>query len=160
MHRIGIDPGITGAVAVLGPPPDFGCWELHDMPSLVLANGRRNVDGRLFAGMVDKWRAHWEAPGQGNMVAYLERVSAMPKQGVTSMFGFGRSFGIVEGVLLALHIPIVYVEPQHWKERAGLSRKDKDAARLLAIKLYPEQDLFLKKHIGRADALLIGRFGS
>jgi crossover junction endodeoxyribonuclease RuvC len=79
--------------------------------------------------------------------AYLEAVSAMPGQGVSSMFSFGTSYGIVQGVLAALGIPVVLVRPVVWKSRAGLKGANKDLARTLAQRLYPGADLSRKKDI-------------
>ena len=91
----------------------------------------------------------------------MEQVGAMPGQGATSMFNFGEGFGIVKEVLGALQIPVRMVTPQRWKRFAGLTGKDKDAARSLAIQLHPEAAEYLrrKKDVGRADAIMIARFG-
>ena len=102
-----------------------------------------------------------EDDGIGDVhVAWIEQVHAMPKQGVSSAFGFGRSVGAIEGVVAALYIPTEMVTPQEWKKRAGLLRKPKDAARGLAIRLFPDvaDRLARKKDVGRADALLIAHF--
>ena len=84
----------------------------------------------------------------------------MPGQGVASMFNFGMGYGIIQGVVSALGIPYELVTPQSWKKRAGLIGKDKDNARTMAQQLYPDAPLGRKKDIGRADALLIARFGN
>jgi crossover junction endodeoxyribonuclease RuvC len=92
-------------------------------------------------------------------VAVVERVASMPKQGVASTFKFGMSVGIIHGVLLSSGVPLELVTPSMWKKGMKLTGTDKDAARALAIRLYPTvQGLHLKKHQGRADALLLGRF--
>jgi crossover junction endodeoxyribonuclease RuvC len=93
--------------------------------------------------------------------AYVEDVHAMPGQGVTSMFAFGRACGAVDGVLAALGISTTYVTPQRWKKAAGLIGSDKDAARSRAIQLWPKWDALSKKGAGQAlaDAALIGTFG-
>ena len=83
----------------------------------------------------------------------------MPGQGVSSMFGFGVSYGILQGVIASLGIPSVLVTPQRWKKAAGLMGKPKDYARTLAQRLYPAAELSRKKDIGRADAILIARYG-
>ena len=84
----------------------------------------------------------------------------MPKQGSTSGFRFGVGVGLLRGVILALNVPIVFVSPAKWKSHFRLVGKPKDAARELAIRLYPEaaSHLSLKKHQGRADALLLARY--
>src|SRR5690606_16808140 len=102
---------------------------------------------------------HEAAPVLKMPHAYVERVSAMPGQGVSSMFNFGMGYGVIQGVLASLGIPYTLVTPQTWKKRAGLAGKDKDNARTLAQQLCPEAPLGRKKDIGRADAILIARFG-
>ena len=148
-YRIGIDPGISGAIAILNDT--FELVECYDMPIMASSNSKNQVNSAALANLIKKHGY--------TMTAYLERVSAMPGQGVSSMFSFGTSYGIVQGVLAALGIPVVLVTPQAWKKRAGLTGKDKDLARTLAIRLYPGGDLSRKKDIGRADAILIARFG-
>src|SRR5690606_2041087 len=92
--------------------------------------------------------------------AYVEKVGAMPGQGVSSMFNFGMGVGVLQGVLAACGIPYFLVTPQSWKKRASLSGKDKDMARTMAQQLYPSASLGRKKDIGRADAMLIARYGA
>lgn len=153
---IGIDPGITGAIY-------FNAHEersVVDMPIMAKTSGKGNqinpyeLTSLLVAAMATD-------PTYDNGTCYLESVSAMPGQGVSSVFSFGKSAGIIEGVLAALNIPLVMVTPQRWKKQAKLIGKDKDAARTLAIQLYPELSdrLARKKDIGRADAILIAEFG-
>lgn len=93
------------------------------------------------------------------LTAVIEQVNAMPGQGVSSMFNFGLSLGIVEGVLGWRMVPVSFVTPQRWKKQAGLIGRDKDASRTLAIRTFPEManQLKLKKHNGRADAIFIAR---
>lgn len=150
--RIGIDPGVTGALALLGP--DHELLDVCDMPTMNLTGKRQQVN----AAALDKLLAIWRGDG---IHAYLEQVSARPGQGVSSMFGFGTSYGIVQGVLGALQIPMSLVTPQSWKKRAGIPPKShKDRARTVAQQLYPQASLDRKKDIGRADAILIARFGA
>ena len=146
---IGIDPGLQGAIAVLGD--NLGLFAVYDMPVMALSKGKNQVNAAGLATILREVLVP--------TVAYLEQVSAMPGQGVSGMFSFGTSYGIVQGVLAALRIPMVLVRPQAWKARAGLTGKDKDLARTLAIRLYPSAELSLKKHIGRADSILIARYG-
>ncbi len=95
------------------------------------------------------------------LTVYIERVSAMPGQGVTSMFGFGRSMGVVEGIAAAMGLRVIYPTPQAWKRRAGLTGKPKDASRTVASLMFPEiaSRLSRKKDVGVADALLIAAYG-
>lgn len=153
MLTIGIDPGNTGAVAlVLG---DGTLAELRDMP--LMANGKKQQVNaaelsRIICGIRDNF--------SGVVVCRLEKVGAMPGQGVSSMFNFGMGFGVIQGVLAGAGIPYTLVTPQSWKKRAGLLGKDKDMARTVAQQLYPDAPLGRKKDIGRADAILIARFGA
>ena len=135
---IGIDPGKTGAVAILDDKGnyinvlDFGQEEL--MPTLI-----------GYAPVVK--------------FAYLEKVHSMPGQGVVSTFSFGENFGWWQGVLGSLGIPYTTIRPQDWMKKYSLhksSSSDKPGLEV-ARKLFPEAPLRLKKHHNRADALLIAR---
>ena len=152
--RIGIDPGIQGALALLAD--DNTLIEVVDMPVMALGKTKRQVN----AAELGKIMISWQKGFIGTYPAYLEQVSAFPGQGVTGMFNFGMSYGVVQGILGALQIPVVLVTPQAWKKRAGLIGKDKDYARTLAQRLYPAADLARKKDIGRAEAILIARWAS
>lgn len=152
-YRIGIDPGVSGAIALIGLHGEL--HHVFDMPTMTLTGTRQQVNAAELAKMLYPWK-HYVG-----MTAYLEQVSAMPGQGVSSMFGFGTSYGIVQGVLGALQIPVCLVTPQAWKKRAGIPPKsEKDKARAIAQQLYPQAPLARKKDIGRADAILIARFGA
>jgi crossover junction endodeoxyribonuclease RuvC len=143
---ISIDPGLTGAIAYF---TNEGLLNyIEDMPITAKINGKGNqVNANLLSELfVDVDRA------------IIERVHAMPGQGVTSVFSFGRSLGVIEGILAANQIPIEWITPQKWKKHFSLLGKPKDASRTLAIELYPNHlDLFKrKKDNGRSDAVLIG----
>lgn len=153
---IGIDPGLSGAVAIYSP---HDAPRLFDMPIVPRLSGKGSqVDtARLSSIIVDHdWVWGHESP-----TVFMEQVGAMPGQGVTSMFAFGRSVGQVEGVLGALQMPVRYLSPRSWKKALGLIGKDKDAARTLAIQRFPmaADDLKRKKDCGRADALLMAYVG-
>jgi len=143
---IGIDCGISGAIAFLNDNGSF--ISVHDMPVMAGTGKRQQVNAAELAKILRLCGG----------TAHVERVSAMPKQGVSSMFSFGTSYGIVLGVLAALQIPVVLVTPQSWKKNAGLGGKEKDYARAKAQQLFPMAELGRKKDIGRADALLIARY--
>lgn len=146
---IGIDPGITGAIAIIDDSGNL--VGIHDMPTMPKGAGKKKqINPCSLVGMLS---------GYGRVTAYLERVSAMPGQGVSGVFTFGECFGVIRGVLAAAYIPLVLVTPQSWKRRFGLIGTEKDAARTKAIELYPAASLARKKDIGRADALLIARYG-
>ncbi len=153
-YRLGIDPGLSGAIAFLNDQLEL--LDLFDMPVMQLSKSKNQVNAAALANCI-KGICHINLP---MTTAYLEAVSSMPGQGVSSMFSFGMSYGIVQGVLAALNIPMVLVRPQVWKQRAGLKGKDKDYCRTLMQRLYPSAPLSRKKDIGRADAIAIARFAS
>ncbi len=145
----GIDPGQTGALAFISSDG----ISLYDMPVSARIHGKgQEVTGAELASLLLEYR-----PDR----VMLEVVAAMPKQGVSSVFRFGESYGIVKGVVQALQIPLIGVTPQKWKKQAGLLGMDKDVARTMAIQHHPElsDQLCLKKHGGRADALWIAKSG-
>jgi len=150
---IGIDPGQTGAIAAVR-----GTFvnSVTDMPTMPRLHGKgQQVDAGALTSILLAAKDGQEA------TVLLEAVSAMPGQGVSSMFRFGESVGVVLGVCGALQLPIRWISPQTWKKRAGLSGKEKDAARTLVIQSNPEvADLMTrKKDIGRADAVCIALYG-
>jgi crossover junction endodeoxyribonuclease RuvC len=150
---VGIDPGASGAVAFFNPQE--GTLEIVDMPVMEVERGgksKREISPQLLATAI-----RHKAP----RIAYVEKVGAMPGQGVSSMFQFGRGVGMVEGVLAALAIHTSYVTPQRWQKVVEV-RGGKDGARLRAIELFPAYaSLFArKKDDGRADAALIAWYGA
>ena len=148
--RIGIDPGNTGAIALLSGSK---LVSLSDMP--LMANGKKQqINAAELASIVEDMKLIG-----GEVTAVVERVGAMPGQGVSSMFNFGMGYGVIQGVLAATGTPYILVTPQAWKKEAGLISKDKDMARTLAQQLFPDAPLARKKDIGRADAILIAHFG-
>lgn len=148
---IGIDPGKTGAVALIDRHGQL--LDVHDMP---LAGGI--VCAALLAQLED-WRSEddYHATCEGFGTAVIEDVHSMPQQGVASSFGFGRSKGVAEGVFAGAGLPLVYVAPSKWKKDLALTA-DKDGARRRAIELWPNQAQWFKrvKDDGRAEAALIG----
>ena len=145
-YIIGIDPGKTGALALLDE--DGELLEVEDMPTL-----GKNVSAHLLADILRLWRFNYTA----TFTSVIEDVSSSPQMGVTSAFSFGRSKGVVEGAVAGAGFRIVYVTPAKWKRDMRL-RKDKDAARDLATKRWPTFSPMFKlaKHDGRAEAALIG----
>lgn len=148
---IGIDPGQTGALAVLADGQFAG---FYDMPTVARPAGGQQVNGAELAAQLREIRA---AHPDVEVRACIEQVNAMPGQGVSSMFRFGEGYGVVQGVLAALGIPMALVHPQRWKKTVGLIGREKDVARTVAIQQYPAAagGLKRKKDVGRADALLI-----
>lgn len=152
---LGCDPGQSGAIAAIR---DGQVVALHDMPVMARLHGKgQQVNASELASMLLEIRAAERCP----MVMYLEAVSSRPGQGVSSMFRFGESVGVVLGVAGTLQIPVRWIGPAIWKRRAGLTGKDKDASRTLAIQRHPEVADMLKrkKDNGRADAICIAEFG-
>jgi len=152
---LGVDPGLPGALAFLDP--DEGHLHVLDMPVMeVSRNGKtkREVSPPLLANILN-------AIEGTDVIAVVERVGAMPGQGVTSVFSFGRSLGIIEGALAACQISMTLIQPQVWQKAAGV-RGGKDGARQRACELFPNYaGLFaLKKHDGRADAACMAWFAA
>lgn len=152
---IGVDPGLKGAIALLAG--DGRLLEVYDMP---VAGGA--VSAQLFAEL-EAWGADGTILDDGGPTLWgtvvVEDVHSMPKQGVSSVFSFGRSKGVVEGVFAACRRPIVYVSPAAWKRGLGLG-KDKGEARQRACELWPAKaGLFSRvKDDGRAEAALIAYY--
>ncbi len=142
---MGVDPGLTGAVAFYFPGADV--VSVRDMP---VAAG--SVDGASLTAIIQQM-----APE----VAIVELVGAMPGQGVSSTFKFGCGFGIVQGVITARGVPMHLVAASRWKRALGLDA-DKEKARALALRLWPARaELFArKKDHGRAEAALLARYGA
>jgi crossover junction endodeoxyribonuclease RuvC len=154
MITIGIDPGQTGAIAAI---ESGALAALHDMPTMARMHGKgQEVNASELSSILMEMRNAQPA------VVFLETVSAMPGQGVSSTFHFGESVGVILGVCGALGLPVRRVRPQYWKKRAGIIGKDKDAARTLAIQSHPDFSDMLKrkKDCGRADAILIAEYGA
>lgn len=162
---IGIDPGLTGAIALVDGERALGVWDIPTAGE----GASRTVCAPLLADLLGNVldEAEMRSEGrteatEGRLPVVMEWVSAMPKQGVSSTFRFGQAVGVLEGVVGAKHWPISRVRPHHWKTFWKLTRKEKDAARALAIDVYPELAHMLtrKKDQGRAEALLIAGFGA
>ena len=151
MH-IGIDPGLSGAVAILD---DTGVlMALHDVPTLTLRTSRGVKQEYDLPGL-----AHLLAPyAVPGVHVFIEESQPMPGQGVRSMFTIGVGFGLWLGVLAALAVPYSRIRPAMWKRAMGVG-KDKEQCRLRAQQLFPSADLRLKKHHGRAEALLLAYHG-
>ena len=145
---VGIDPGLSGAIAIIRG----GDYEVHDIP--IMLKGGGTIKNEINAGgMADIFRKNINSPP----IVAIERVNAMPGQGVASVFSLGDSFGVCRAVVAALKYPFFYITPTEWKKYYGLT-SDKEQARALAIKMFPEAELHLKKHIDRAEALLIAAY--
>lgn len=152
MMYIGIDPGLSGAAAVLAA--DGVLVALHDTPVLTLRTSRGTRQEYDVPGLVTLLAPY--AGPQAHVV--LEESQAMPGQGARSMFTVGVGFGLFLGVLGALHLAHTRVRSAIWKRALGLG-KDKEQARLRAMQLFPGADLRHKKDHGRAEALLLAYWG-
>ena len=155
MLIIGIDPGISGAICFL---KNGTIIDAIEMPSM--AEGKKNkkqVNGSQIFNEISK-RIN-KNQNQGVRVV-VEQVSAMPGQGVTSMFNFGQSFGILKGICSAMQLPVYCVRPAKWKKYFNLINSEKDASRTRAIEIFPyfSSQLSKKKDSNKADAILIASF--
>ena len=153
MRIIGIDPGLSGAVAILD---NLKIFDLFDMP--IMAEGKKNKNQLNSAQLVKIIRSHILT--NDDTFVIVEQVSAMPGQGVTSMFNFGQTFGAIKGICASLNLPIFYVRPNKWKKHFELINASKDASRTKVIEMYPSisDRLSRKKDVNKADAILIGRY--
>ena len=155
MKIIGIDPGLSGAIAVLEENKIVG---LHDMP--VMPEGKKNKRQLNSAQLVKILNDYIGNTEVAEII--VEQVNAMPGQGVTSMFNFGQTFGAIKGIAAALNLPIFFVRPSKWKKHFELINSSKDASRTKAIEMYPSisDQLSKKKDVNKSDAILIARFYS
>jgi hypothetical protein len=154
---LGIDPGNSGALAILGA--DVGNTFLYDAPLVSFQKAGGKTGHALSEdGMVDLIRP-W-VPGN-DLFACVEWAQAMPKQGVAGIFSYGTGFGLWLGVLAGMGIPRIKVRPQTWMKTmfAGHGERTKALSVLVAKQLFPNADISLKKHHGRAEALLLAEFG-
>ena len=155
MRIIGIDPGINGAICFF---EDGEVKDVLEMPTM--AEGKKNkrqVNGRqMFNDLASRIKEY----NTKNINVVVEQVSAMPGQGVTSMFNFGQTFGVIKGICAALKIPIYFVRPSKWKKHFDLIRSSKDASRTKVIEMYPSLSNLLskKKDVNKSDAILIAKF--
>ena len=153
MLVIGIDPGLSGAIAIL---EDKKVLNILDMP--VMAEGKKNKRQVNSAQLVNIIKKNINKTDEISVV--VEQVNAMPGQGVTSMFNFGQTFGAIKGVCAALELPIFFIRPSKWKKHFELINSSKDASRTKAIEMYPSlsDKLSKKKDVNKSDAILIARY--
>jgi hypothetical protein len=148
---VGIDPGKSGCVAFLEGQDVV----LHSCP-IILNGKKREYDERAMASIIKN--AAWT----GTKMIFMEKVHAMPGQGVTSMFSFGQGFGIWLGILSCFDIPYELVSPQRWKRdmMADIPGEDNKAKSIIAAKiLFPQANIKWKKDHNLAEALLIAEWG-
>ena len=149
---VGIDPGVSGAICILrNGKVTMTC----DMPIMVDGTkSKRQVNAAELANILIN-----EKIGEHDKII-LESVSAMPGQGVTGMFSFGQSFGVIKGVCAALKLPLHLVRPVKWKKHFNLLNSEKDASRTKVIEMYPyiSSQVSKKKDANKADAILIAKY--
>mgnify|MGYP000644192058 CR=1 FL=1 len=155
MLIIGIDPGITGSICFF---EDGKILDVVEMPTMT--EGKKNkkqVNGSQIYNEISFRIKTYE---KKNIKVVIEQVSAMPGQGVTSMFNFGQSFGILKGICSAMQLPMYFVRPAKWKKYFNLINSQKDASRTRAIEIFPyfSTQLSKKKDSNKADAILIASF--
>jgi|TARA_B100001093_G_C26775547_1_gene992170 crossover junction endodeoxyribonuclease RuvC len=155
MRIIGIDPGLSGGIAIL---EDNKIKGMFDMP--VMADGKKNKRQLNSAFLVQLIKENIK--NIEDTVVIVEQVNAMPGQGVTSMFNFGQTFGAIKGICAALALPIFFVRPAKWKKHFELINSSKDASRTKVIEMYPlvSEELSKKKDVNKSDAILIARYYS
>ena len=153
MIIIGIDPGISGAISIL---ENKKILEVYDTPTMI--DGKKNKR-QINSAQVSNIIKEVIKTGK-EVVVVVEHVNAMPGQGVTSMFNFGQSFGVIKGICAALSLPIYFIRPTKWKKHFNLIKTHKDASRTKVIEVYPEisNKLHRKKDSNRADAILIALY--
>ena len=155
MKIIGIDPGLSGAIAVL---ENNKVLNIFDIP--VMSEGKKNKRQLNSALLVNLLKENINK--EEEVAVVVEQVNAMPGQGVTSMFNFGQTFGALKGICAALELPIYFVRPSKKKKHFELINSSKDASRTKAIEMYPKlsNQLSKKKDVNKSDAILIARFYS
>ena len=153
MKIIGIDPGLSGAIAILENNKVLNIFEIP-----VMSEGKKNKRQLNSAQLVKLLRDNIVKNEEVSVV--VEQVNAMPGQGVTSMFNFGQTFGAIKGICAALKLPIFFVRPSKWKKHFELINSSKDSSRTKVIEMYPNlsNKLAKKKDVNKSDAILIARF--
>ena len=155
MLIIGIDPGISGSICFF---EDGKIIDVVEMPTMTEGKkNKRQVNGSQIFNEISQ-RIHKSENHEIRVI--IEQVSAMPGQGVTSMFNFGQSFGILKGICSSMQLPMYFVRPAKWKKYFGLIKSEKDASRTKAIEMFPyfSAQLSKKKDSNKADAILIASF--
>ena len=155
MLVIGIDPGISGSICFF---ENGKILDVLEMPTMTDGKkNKRQVNGSQIYNEISKRITTLE---KQSIRVVIEQVSAMPGQGVTSMFNFGQSFGILKGICSAMQLSMYFIRPTKWKKYFGLINSEKDASRTKAIEMFPyfSSQLSKKKDSNKADAILIASF--
>ena len=155
MLIIGIDPGISGSICFF---EDGKVIDIVEMPSM--ADGKKNKRQVNGAQIYNEISLRIKNFNKEDIRVVIEQVSAMPGQGVTSMFNFGQSFGVLKGICSAMQLPMYFIRPAKWKKYFNLINSEKDASRTKAIQIFPyiSSELSKKKDANKADAILLASF--
>ena len=155
MLIIGIDPGISGSICFF---EDGRILDVVEMPTMT--EGKKNKKQVNGSQIYNEISNRIKQRDKKEIKVVIEQVSAMPGQGVTSMFNFGQSFGILKGICSAMQLPMYFVRPAKWKKYFNLINSEKDASRTRAIEIFPyfSSQLSKKKDSNKADAILIASF--
>ena len=155
MLIIGIDPGLSGSICFF---EDGKILDVIEMPTMT--EGKKNKRQVNGAQLYNEISTKINLKKKHDIRVIIEQVSAMPGQGVTSMFNFGQSFGILKGICSAMQLPMYFVRTAKWKKYFGLINSEKDASRTKAIEIFPyfSTNLSKKKDSNKADAILIASF--
>jgi crossover junction endodeoxyribonuclease RuvC len=155
MLIIGIDPGISGSICFF---QDGKIIDVVEMPTMT--EGKKNKKQVNGSQIFNEILFRIKKLDKKDVKVIIEQVSAMPGQGVTSMFNFGQSFGILKGICSAMQLPMYFVRPAKWKKYFNLINSEKDASRTRAIEIFPyfSGQLSRKKDSNKADAILIASF--
>ena len=155
MLIIGIDPGVSGSICFL---KDGKILDVIEMP--VMNEGKKNKKQVNGAQIYNEINKKINSNPETKTRVVIEHVTAMPGQGVTSMFNFGQSFGVLKGICSAMRLPMFFVRPAKWKRYYNLINSEKDASRTRAIEIFPDfsTKLSKKKDSNKADAILIASF--
>ena len=155
MLIIGMDPGISGAICFF---ENGEVKEIIDMPNM--ADGKKNKRQINGPQVYNEISSRIKNIPKKEIVVVIEQVSAMPGQGVTSMFNFGQSFGVLKGICSAMQLSMYFIRPAKWKKYFGLIKTEKDASRTKVIEIFPyiSSQLSRKKDSNKADAILISSF--
>jgi crossover junction endodeoxyribonuclease RuvC len=155
MLIIGIDPGISGSICFF---QDGKIIDVVEMPTMT--EGKKNKKQVNGSQIFNEILFRIKKLEKKDVKVIIEQVSAMPGQGVTSMFNFGQSFGILKGICSAMQLSMYFVRPAKWKKYFNLINSEKDASRTRAIEIFPyfSGQLSRKKDSNKADAILIASF--
>ena len=155
MLIIGIDPGISGSMCFF---EDGKILDVVEMPTMT--EGKKNKKQVNGSQIYNEIFNRIKQRDKKEIKVIIEQVSAMPGQGVTSMFNFGQSYGILKGICSAMRLPMYFVRPAKWKKYFNLINSEKDASRTRAIEIFPyfSSQLSRKKDSNKADAILIASF--